>query len=190
MNCCKLTDWDKACLRAPPAAATLYTTNTNLPLALPILSRKSTHENKCLSPRRSPSLHSLGGVFGGGRAAYRWSLGLCVYPLSATPTHHRSHPPFHQVQSTMMLCLLEQGVCFGIHVGSSPQTGTLWLGNHDNQKPNFASVGHVTVVSNLSGLGFFKESSDLLLLCSSCRWSPRHEAGSTISVPQEMLTRG
>jgi len=34
MNCYKFSDWDKACLMAPPAAANVYTTNTNLPTSL------------------------------------------------------------------------------------------------------------------------------------------------------------
>lgn len=50
--------------------------------------------------------------WGGGLHAYRPSLCLCVCPQTlplaspfSTPTHHRSHPPHHQVHSTMMLFL-------------------------------------------------------------------------------------
>lgn len=102
MNCYKFSAWNKARLMA----ATLYTTRSNLPLVLPV----------CTLPRlcvitnvhhHSAALHSLSLEGWGGSLLTKPGF-MCVCPqnlpltLFSTPTHPRSHPPHHQVHSTMM----------------------------------------------------------------------------------------
>lgn len=79
-------------------------------------------------------------------------------PLSATPTHHRSYPPLHQVHSTMMLFLLYEGASFQTHMGGSTQSGTMWLYNHENQKVYSTSTGRVRIVLCVLGLGLLRNT--------------------------------
>lgn len=101
-------------------------------------------------------LHSLGRGGEAGCVKTR-TVFMCVPPrscpsppLSATPTHHRSHPPLYQVHSTMMLFLLYEGACFQTHMGCSTESGTMWLCNHENHKVYSTSAGRVRIV-----LGFW-----------------------------------